>query len=78
MISKATPEFHQPHQLPPLRILIVEDDPVMQLGLEQFFEQKSQFQVVGIAADGYQGVEAAERLKNIQMRGYSAPFWHRS
>lgn len=62
MTPKATPESHQPHQLPPLRILIVEDDPVMQLGLEQFFEQKPQFQVVGIAVDGYQGVEAAEKL----------------
>jgi DNA-binding NarL/FixJ family response regulator len=41
------------------RILIVEDDPVMQLGLEQFFEEYPQYQIVGTAADGYLGVEAA-------------------
>ncbi|KST63160.1 response regulator [Mastigocoleus testarum] len=50
-------------QTPPQRILIVEDDPVMQLGLEQFFEESSQYQIVGIAADGYLGVETAIKLQ---------------
>ena len=50
-------------QIPPQRILIVEDDPVMQLGLEQFFEESSQYQIVGIAADGYLGVETAMKLQ---------------
>ena len=50
-------------QTPPQKILIVEDDPVMQLGLEQFFEESSQYQIVGIAADGYLGVETAIKLQ---------------
>ena len=50
-------------QIPPQRIFIVEDDPVMQLGLEQFFEESSQYQIVGIAADGYLGVETAMKLQ---------------
>jgi NarL family two-component system response regulator LiaR len=50
-------------ELPPLRILIVEDDPVMQLGLEHFLEDYPQLTIVGQEADGYSGVEAALRLK---------------
>lgn len=45
--------------LPPLRILIVEDDPMMQLGLEQSFEDYPQLTIVAQASDGYLGVEAA-------------------
>ncbi|MBD2077430.1 response regulator transcription factor [Phormidium sp. FACHB-592] len=51
------------HALPPLRILIVEDDPMMQLGLEQCLEDYPQLTVVGQASDGYLGVEAALKLK---------------
>ena len=40
----------------PLRIVIVEDDPVMQLGLEQFLEDCENFQVIGRAEDGYSGI----------------------
>lgn len=50
-------------ELPPLRILIVEDDPMMQLGLEQCLEDYPQLTVVGQASDGYLGVEAALKLK---------------
>lgn len=49
--------------LPPLRILIVEDDPMMQLGLEQSLAEYPQFNLVGHASDGYLGVEAALKLK---------------
>ncbi len=54
-----------PHSnaLPPLRVLIVEDDPMMQLGLEQCLEDYPQLTVVGQASDGYLGVEAALKLK---------------
>lgn len=45
-----------------LKILLVEDDPVMQLGLEQFFEDYPQFEIVGQVADGYAGVEATRTL----------------
>ncbi|KAF3886980.1 MULTISPECIES: response regulator [Nostocales] len=54
---------NKPAQIPIQRILIVEDDPVMQLGLTQFFEEYPQFQIVGIAADGYTGVEVAIKLQ---------------
>ena len=47
----------------PIRILIVEDDPMMQLGLEQSLSAQSQYTIVGQAEDGYLGVEAALRLK---------------
>ncbi len=47
----------------PLKILIVEDDPMMQLGLEQSLSAHSQFEIVGQAEDGYSGVEAALKLK---------------
>ncbi|NJO75630.1 MAG: response regulator transcription factor [Leptolyngbyaceae cyanobacterium RM1_406_9] len=46
----------------PLKLLLVEDDPVMRLGLEQFFEDCPQFTVVGQAEDGYRAVEAAFKL----------------
>jgi DNA-binding NarL/FixJ family response regulator len=48
---------------PTLRILIVEDDPMMQLGLEQALENYPQLEIVGQAEDGYLGVEAALKLK---------------
>lgn len=44
--------------LPPLRIVIVEDDPMMQLGLEQSLEDFEQLTIVAQAADGYAGVAA--------------------
>lgn len=49
--------------LSPLRILIVEDDPVMQLGLRHALEQHPQLQIVGQETEGYLGVEAALSLK---------------
>jgi DNA-binding NarL/FixJ family response regulator len=47
----------------PVRVLIVEDDPLMQLGLEQSLQEYPQITLVGMAEDGYLGVEAALRLK---------------
>jgi two-component system, NarL family, response regulator LiaR len=48
---------------PTLKILLVEDDPVMQLGLEQFFEDYPQFEIIGQVSDGYASVEAAQALQ---------------
>jgi two-component system, NarL family, response regulator LiaR len=45
-----------------LRILIVEDDPLIQLGLEQYLEEFPQFQIVGQAADGYRAINIAQKL----------------
>ena len=36
-----------------LRILIIEDDPMMQLGLEQSLQADPRFTIVGQAEDGY-------------------------
>lgn len=54
-----------PLDAPPLRILIVEDDPMMQLGLEQSLMSYPQLEIVGRAEDGYLGVQAALKLKLI-------------
>jgi two-component system, NarL family, response regulator LiaR len=47
----------------PLRILIVEDDPIMQIGLKQLLSSQPQKLVVGMAEDGHRGVTAALSLK---------------
>jgi len=52
-----------PPDLPPLNVLIVEDDPMMQLGLEQVLTESPQIRIVGREDDGYLGVEAALKLK---------------
>jgi DNA-binding NarL/FixJ family response regulator len=46
----------------PLRVLIVEDDPLIQLGLEQSLAQHTYINVIGIAEDGYMGVKMAQQL----------------
>lgn len=46
-----------------LRVLIVEDDPMMQLGLEQSLANAPGITVVGQVDDGYTAVEAALKLK---------------
>jgi two-component system, NarL family, response regulator LiaR len=58
-----SPVSPQPFDLPNLRVLIVEDDPMMQLGLEQTLGEYPSLEVVGQAADGFSAVEAAKRLK---------------
>jgi DNA-binding NarL/FixJ family response regulator len=62
-MTNPSPSANPALESPPLRILIVEDDPMMQLGLEQSLEDHPQFEIVGQASDGYLGVEAALRLK---------------
>jgi two-component system, NarL family, response regulator LiaR len=46
-----------------IRVLIVEDDPMMQLGLEQSLANAPGITVVGQAEDGYRAVEAAAKLQ---------------
>jgi two-component system, NarL family, response regulator LiaR len=46
-----------------LRVMIIEDDPMMLLGLEQCLATQSQFELVGQAEDGYAGVKLALTLK---------------
>ncbi len=45
-----------------IKLLIVEDDPMMQLGLEQSLSNHDGFLVVGKAEDGYNAVELAKKL----------------
>ncbi|PZD73295.1 Transcriptional regulatory protein LiaR [Acaryochloris thomasi RCC1774] len=45
-------------QLPKWRVLIVEDDPLVQLGLEQALVDYVELTVVGLVDDGYLAVEA--------------------
>ncbi|AFY50848.1 response regulator containing a CheY-like receiver domain and an HTH DNA-binding domain [Nostoc sp. PCC 7524] len=52
-----------PNGVSRLRVLIVEDDPMMQLGLEQSLMAHPQLEIVGQAEDGYLGVQAALKLK---------------
>lgn len=46
-----------------MRILIVEDDPLMQLGLEQALGEQPNFEIVGQAGDGLAGVQLALSLR---------------
>lgn len=62
MLNATSPQSF-PLDLPPLKVLIVEDDPMMQLGLEQTLGDYSQLTIVGQAADGYVAVEMAQKLK---------------
>nr|WP_275994469.1 response regulator transcription factor [Argonema antarcticum] len=63
MSSETLSPLNLPPNSPPVRILIVEDDPMMQLGLEQSLAAHPQIDIVGQAEDGYLGVEAALKLK---------------
>lgn len=46
-----------------IKVLIVEDDPMMQLGLEQSLSNAPDITVIGQADDGYTAVEEAHKLK---------------
>ncbi len=46
-----------------LQILIVEDDPMMRIGLKHTLSTYPQLEIVGIAEDGYLGVEMAIALQ---------------
>lgn len=62
MLNSTSPQ-PVPAELPPVKILIVEDDPMMQLGLEQTLGDQPQFQIIGQASDGYTAVEMAQKLQ---------------
>jgi two-component system, NarL family, response regulator LiaR len=47
----------------PIKILIVEDDPVMQLGLSELFEEQSQFEIVAQVGDGYAAIAQSLQLQ---------------
>jgi two-component system, NarL family, response regulator LiaR len=49
--------------LKPLRIAIIEDDPLMQLGLKHALDSRAEFTVVAQAEDGYAGLELVFELQ---------------
>jgi two-component system, NarL family, response regulator LiaR len=49
--------------LEPLRIAIIEDDPLMQLGLKHALDSRAEFTVVAQAEDGYAGLELVFELQ---------------
>jgi NarL family two-component system response regulator LiaR len=63
MTTKTGSPLNLPTDTRQLRVLIVEDDPMMQLGLEQSLMAQSHLEIVGQAEDGYLGVQAALQLK---------------
>ncbi len=48
---------------PHFRVLLIEDDPMVQEVNRQFVEQVDGFQVVGTAANGLEGLKLIEQLK---------------
>ncbi|MCS6814186.1 MAG: response regulator transcription factor [Cyanobacteria bacterium] len=48
---------------PNLKVLIVEDDSMMQLGLEQVLSDYPQISIVGYAEDGYRAVQMVQQLR---------------
>ena len=45
------------------QVLLVEDEPLMQLGLEQFFSDRPEYQIIGQAGDGYRAIEIARKFQ---------------
>lgn len=62
MISSHESEATDASERPPQRVLIVEDDPVMQLGLQHLLADYSHLTIVGQVNDGFSGIEAALAL----------------
>ncbi len=61
-------------EMPLIKVLIVEDDPLMQLGLEQSLQEHPQITIVGLAEDGYTGVALALKLRpNIVVMDIGLP-----
>jgi DNA-binding NarL/FixJ family response regulator len=49
--------------MPPVRVLIADDHPLIRSGLRALLEREDEFQVVGEASDGYEAIELATHLK---------------
>lgn len=63
MPSTVDPAQPLPLDLSPVRLLIAEDDPVMQLGLSELFEDSPQIEIVAQVTDGCTAVNLALQLK---------------
>jgi NarL family two-component system response regulator LiaR len=45
-----------------IRLLVVEDDPMVRVGLKHLLGANAQFEIIGVAEDGYDGIESATSL----------------
>jgi two-component system, NarL family, response regulator LiaR len=61
MSTPPVPPIELPSDRPIVRVIIVEDDPMMQLGLEQSLQDYSHIQIVALAADGVSGLAAVRQ-----------------
>ncbi|MDR3718176.1 MAG: response regulator transcription factor [Bryobacteraceae bacterium] len=60
--------------MPPTRVLIADDHPLIRSGLRALLGREKEFEVVGEAADGYQALELVEQLKpDVVMLDISMP-----
>jgi two-component system, NarL family, response regulator NreC len=60
--------------MPPARILIADDHPLIRSGLRTLLEREGEFQVIGEAANGYEAIELATTLKpDVAMLDVSMP-----
>jgi two-component system, NarL family, response regulator LiaR len=66
MLDKMTKTpFHESlnSEFSPLKILIVEDDPLMQMGLKQFLTTHPQIAIAGEATDGYSAIDTVREIQ---------------
>jgi two-component system, NarL family, response regulator NreC len=60
--------------MPPTRVLIADDHPLIRSGLRALLGREKEFEVVGEAADGYQALELVEQLRpDVVMLDVSMP-----
>jgi len=45
-----------------IKLLVVEDDPMVRVGLKHLLGANAQFEIIGVAEDGYSGIESATSL----------------
>jgi signal transduction histidine kinase/DNA-binding response OmpR family regulator len=56
-------DLSEPHNVPPIRILIVDDHELVRRGVRTLLTSRLDFEVCGEAADGVQGVDKAKELR---------------
>ncbi|MFN3243892.1 MAG: LytR/AlgR family response regulator transcription factor [Planctomycetota bacterium] len=52
-----------PEATPPVRVLVVDDEPLARRAIREVLEREPRFEVVGEAGDGIAAIEAIERLR---------------
>jgi two-component system, NarL family, response regulator LiaR len=62
-LSLTFQEIQAEGAIAPLKILIVEDDPLMRMGLKQFLATHRQIAIAGEATDGYSAIDAVGEIE---------------